>query len=170
LGIENMAHPGGLRRARKACQCTPLGANQHGPCYHAPPPVVSNSGQYEVQRNSADPCGPAPHRRAPECVRSAATAVLTAPQNFPQRLAHFESPIVVYESLLPETIHELVVDVTSGVGCAWESRGLEAKKPSPVPLDLRESRAPPAASLDLRGLRGGLVARRVHRPAKQSAV
>ena len=34
--------------------------------------------------------------------------LLAAPQNFPQRLVHFQSAIVVYESLLPESIHEQI--------------------------------------------------------------
>jgi hypothetical protein len=34
--------------------------------------------------------------------------VLAAPQNFSQRLVYFQSPIVVYESLLPESIHEQI--------------------------------------------------------------
>ena len=34
--------------------------------------------------------------------------LLMAPENFPQRLVHFQSPIVVNESELPEPIHEQI--------------------------------------------------------------
>jgi hypothetical protein len=33
---------------------------------------------------------------------------LGEPQNFPQRLVHFQAPIVIYESLLSESIHEQI--------------------------------------------------------------
>ena len=33
---------------------------------------------------------------------------LVAPEGFPQRLVHFQSAIVVYETALPESIHEKI--------------------------------------------------------------
>jgi len=41
-------------------------------------------------------------------VTVANSRLLAAPQDFAQRLAHFQSPIVVDKSLLSESIHEQV--------------------------------------------------------------